>query len=278
MVQALVGMFQSLVALLSGLFAQMQVVPVYEVWNTPKGGALAKFSDAPSKAKADEVATALKVLGGTAEVRGPVNKVVLANTKNAEPTWDDIKKVLAAHEGDIPYMYLDSNGYVTVAIGNLLSSAADAQKLKFVNRTTGKDATAAEIKTDFDEVSKQTANKVASYYKKYTKLDMPAADRLALFQTRIDGFVTELQGQFPDYDSYPIRVKAALLDMAFNLGTDGVVKKFPTFTAAIKAKDWTKAAGASHRKAPVSEARNSTVKQWLEDQARADKDAAAKKN
>ena len=275
----ILNIFQTLVALFAGLFGQSQPkkVQIFEVWHAPKGGPLTRYSEAPNKPQADKVAASLKTIGGTAEVRGPIEKVVAANKAAAEPTWDDIKKVIRVHEGDIPYMYLDSNGFVTVAVGNLLSSAAEAQKLTFVNRATGKPATAAEIKTDFDEVNKQKANMLASKYKPFTKLDMPEADRSALYEKRITGFETDLRDLFPDYDKYPIRVRGALMDMIFNLGKAGLAK-FTNFCAGIKennAEGWLKAAKQSHRKPPVSEARNSAVKQWLEDAAAAEKAKAA---
>jgi GH24 family phage-related lysozyme (muramidase) len=51
--------------------------------------------------------------------------------------------------------------------------------------------------------------------------------------------------------------------MAFNLGANGLVTKFPAFTKAIKNKDWLKAAKESHR-SQVGARRNRIVRQWLE--------------
>ncbi len=276
----IVTFFQTLVALLAGLFGQSQPkkVQVFEVWHAPKGGALTRYSEAPNKPQADKVAASLKTIGGTAEVRGPVEKVVAANKPAAEPTWDDFKRVLKSHEGTIPHMYLDTVGAVTVGVGNMMPTAAQAQALGFVNRSTGKKATADEIKTDFDEVNKQTKGKLASKYKVNTKLDLPDADINALLDTRIAGFKSELKGKFPDFDLYPARVQYALLDMAFNLGTVGVTK-FTHFTAAIKLntpEGWLKAAKESNRP-QVSAERNTAVKQWLEDAAAAAKAKEAAK-
>ncbi|MCU0703149.1 MAG: hypothetical protein MUF18_04070 [Fimbriiglobus sp.] len=269
------GLWSSLVGLLLGVLPQVQTVQVYEVWHTPKGKAAVKYADAPNRATAETTAEGLRKLGGTAEVKGPVNKVVAAAAPAAELTWENVKRVIRGHEGDIPHMYLDTKGYVTVAVGQLVSSAAEAQKLTFINRATGKPATAEEIAADFAEVSKQTKGMVASKYRQYTKLDMPEDARSKLYDTRVAGFLSELKGKFPDYDNYPVRVRGALLDMAFNLGTNGLVTKFPSFTAAIKAKDWAKAAKESNRP-DVSAGRNSTIRQWLEDQVAADKAAKPK--
>ena len=60
---------------------------------------------------------------------------------------------------------------------------------------------------------------------------------------------------FPEWNTYPEPVQVALVDMAFNLGVPGLVKKFPSFVAAVKSRDW---AGASRecRRRGISEARN----------------------
>ena len=56
--------------------------------------------------------------------------------------------------------------------------------------------------------------------------------------------------------------------MSFNLGTAGLVEKFPNFVAAVNAKNWSKAAAESHRKG-IGDERNDTVKQLFNDAATA---------
>ena len=177
-------------------------------------------------------------------------------------TWVDFKKEIKVSEGSISHMYLDTVGKVTVGVGNMLPNVAAAQKLVFVVRKTKKKATAAEIKTDFDTVNKQSKGLIASSYKKHTLLDLPATAIDKLLDTRIAGFKKELKVKFPKFDKYPLTVQFALTDMAFNLGTNGVVTKFPTFTKHIKAEDWKKAAAESNRP-QVSTTRNAMVKKWL---------------
>lgn len=95
------------------------------------------------------------------------------------------------------------------------------------------------------------------------QLDLPEHEIDRLLEARIDAFRRELELMFLDFDTYPITVQFALMDMAFHLGTHGVVTKFPTFTKAIKAKDWAKAARES-RRPQVGGRRNKTVQDWLE--------------
>jgi GH24 family phage-related lysozyme (muramidase) len=188
---------------------------------------------------------------------------------------------LKEFEGAIPYMYLDTGGNVTVGVGNLLASATDAKQLGFVRRAdpaakppvTAGPAAGDEIQTDFDNVNKQTAGKIFSYYRQFTKLDLPDAVITALLNGRVTEFKAKLVAAFPDFDSYPDEACAALFDMGFNLGVAGLTSKFPTLCKAVKDKDWATAAKESHRAAPVNDDRNDWTKAQFE-KAAADAKAA----
>lgn len=180
------------------------------------------------------------------------------------PTWTDFNREIKISEGVIPHLYLDTVGAVTVGVGNMLPNVAAAQQLRFVQRTTQAPANADEIAADFDAVRQQPKGKVAGAYKAHTKLDLPAAAIDELLDARIAGFQRELRSKFADFDRYPITAQFALVDMAFNLGTHGLVTKFPKFTKAVIAKDWATAAKESHRP-QVQASRNATVRRWLEE-------------
>jgi len=171
-------------------------------------------------------------------------------------------------EGCIPYMYLDTVGKVTVAVGQMLPTAAAAQGLTFTRRDNGNRATAAEINEDYQSVSQQPSGRVASFYKPFTKLDMPEDAIDALLGRRIAEFEAALRGDFPAYDSYPDEAKLGLMDMAFNLGNSGLINKFPTFTRAARAKNW-RICASECRRVGISDARNAMTKQLFEDAAAA---------
>jgi GH24 family phage-related lysozyme (muramidase) len=179
---------------------------------------------------------------------------------------------LKEFEGAIPSMYLDTGGNVTVGVGNLLASANDAQQFGFVRRAgpgakppvTARPATAAEIQTDFDNVSQQTAGRIAGYYRRFTKLDLPDAIITELLSGRVTEFKAKLVAAFPDFDSYPGEACAALFDMGFNLGVAGLTSKFPTLCKAVKDKDWATAAKESHRAPPIDDDRNDWTKAQFE--------------
>ena len=76
-----------------------RIMPVYEVWATANAKSTPqKYSDAPTKDIADKVAKSLKVLGHTADVRGPVLRnvgvqkqlKVTPNTDTSPLTDDDL--------------------------------------------------------------------------------------------------------------------------------------------------------------------------------------------
>jgi GH24 family phage-related lysozyme (muramidase) len=179
-------------------------------------------------------------------------------------TWDDFKKEIKISEGEILHMYLDTVGAVTVGVGNMLLNVAEAQKLSFVNRLTNKLATKDDIKVDFESVNKQIKGQIAAKYKPFTKLDLPIALVDNLLDIRIEEFKNQLVLKFPKFNSFPLTAQFALLDMAFNLGTEGLINKFPNFKKAVEAEDWNKAAKESNRP-QVSTSRNETVRKWLEE-------------
>ena len=188
----------------------------------------------------------------------------------------ELRQKLAKYEGTVFHMYLDSNGYVTVGVGHLINTVADAQKLSFIDEKTKKKATADEIKTDFETVSKQQKKKRASFYKPHTKLVLEQADIDDLTNEHIDNFYKELKKIYSDFDDYPEEARLALFDMIFNLGMTALRKEWPKFNEEIKIKDWRKAADESHRP-DVSAERNMYVKDLFEKAAKnADKSKSSK--
>ena len=171
-------------------------------------------------------------------------------------------------EGCITHMYLDTVGKVTVAVGQMLPTAAAAARLTFIRRDNGNQATDGEIRQDFEAVARQTSGRVAAAYRQFTQLDMPDDAINALLDARIEGFETGLRRDFPEYDSYPDEAKLGLMDMAFNLGNQGVVSKFPSFTRAARAQRWRTCVQECQREG-ISNARNAMTKQLFEDAATA---------
>jgi GH24 family phage-related lysozyme (muramidase) len=183
-------------------------------------------------------------------------------------------------------MYKDPNGYITVGIGTRLENVNEAQGIPFhVGSDGGGLATSNQIAESYAAIS------AATYGQAYSP-DYYAPDRLpgytapALFITRAtadklrDDHILEdykaLKEIYSDlarrpygsgavsgdFDSFPDDVKVALFDMIYNLGKDGL-KKFKRMNDHIVHGDWFRAAGESHRAAPVPETRNIRVRNFF---------------
>jgi GH24 family phage-related lysozyme (muramidase) len=169
-------------------------------------------------------------------------------------------------EGSISHMYLDTVGAVTVGVGRMLPDAVAAAKLAFLRNADQAAAAAQEIKDEFSVVHGKEKGKVASFYKQFTTLHLTDATIDTLLTEDLERVVTGLTGKLPDYGSYPEKVQEALVDMAFNLGLNGLMTKFPKFVGHIKQRGWKAAAGECKR-GGISDARNNEIKQLLLDAA-----------
>jgi GH24 family phage-related lysozyme (muramidase) len=178
---------------------------------------------------------------------------------------------LLGWEGNKPFMYVDTRGYVTTGIGNKLSSGEEAMKLPWRHKATGLPATPAEIRTAFEHVQAKYAefrlahpdgNKSAGadHYEHATDLVLPPGKADELANSRIEGFVQSLRKLFPGFDAYPAPAQHALVDMIYTLGPKGLEKKFPTVVASCRAGDFTTAAKFCHRKAQANEHRAGDVR------------------
>ena len=174
-----------------------------------------------------------------------------------------LRDKLTEYEGNIPHMYLDAKGYVTVGVGHLLSTVAAAQKLPFMDYKTKKKATAEEIMADFEAVFKLPKAMLATFYKPHTKLVLTQSEINALTESHIDNFHRELKRMYLAFDQLPKGVRLALFDMIFSLGMTRLRTKFPELNKAIKSKEWQKAAQESNRP-DVNLLRNRYVKNLFE--------------
>lgn len=174
-----------------------------------------------------------------------------------------LRNNIERYEGKVKHLYLDSKGYVTVGVGHLLSTVADAQHLPF-ETSQGEAASESQIAEAFTTVSAQEGNRVASYYKKYTTLMLSDEAIDALTDKHIDSFYGELKRIYSDFDAFPTSVKLALFDLIFNLGMTSLRKKWPKLNACIAANDWIAAADNCRRRG-IADERNDYVKSLLID-------------
>ncbi|MBL8294055.1 MAG: hypothetical protein JNN08_19585 [Bryobacterales bacterium] len=176
----------------------------------------------------------------------------------------DAVKYFRDHEGVVSHMYLDIVGLVTVGVGFLLRNAEDAVALKFVNRATGKPATAEEKRRDWTAVNQQEKARRADFYKKFTQLDLPADQIDKRLEALIGEFSSSLRSRFPKFDAFPPTAQIGLLDMIYSLGPSGFFKGYPKMCGAVDRQDWA-AAGAECERGGVSPSRNKDCRQLFLD-------------
>ena len=180
----------------------------------------------------------------------------------------EIKARLKQQEGSIDHMYLDTRGFVTVGVGQLLASEEVAAEFGFVHRDSGAAATRDDIINEYRNLKSQQPGLVASRYKQYTQLILPEATIDALLEQKIDEFSAGLQKELTGFDNYPEPAKEALLDMAFNLGLNGLINKFPRLVASAKNQDWNGCAAECHRNG-IGDARNQLTESLFKQAAQA---------
>ncbi len=207
-------------------------------------------------------------------------------------------------EGNIPYMYIDKRGKVTVGVGHNLTAHRDHLTLPFLvqrferkkvaggdqgipipkTRPVGAAATKAEIQNDFDFLvkNKGLGKYLAVNLALYTTVELESAKIDEIFLKDVTSAIKTAKGELPDFDSYPVPCQAGIVDIVFNTGR----LRFPTLVRAVKAEKefagkpaserWEAAARESKRP-EVKQERNNQVHQWFMAGAAEAKTAEAKK-
>jgi GH24 family phage-related lysozyme (muramidase) len=175
-------------------------------------------------------------------------------------TFDQIMRDLLHWEGDAHHLYRDHHGLVTVGVGNLVQSAVDAIRLPFVDKKTGAPATPEQIAHAFEAIKHQPVGFAAHAYAAITNIRLSEDSVRTLAQHRLEHeFLPGLHRLFPNFDSFPAPAKRAFVDMAYNLGIEGL-GRFHQLRTAVEAGDWRAAAGECHRRTCRAE-RNDFVRQ-----------------
>jgi GH24 family phage-related lysozyme (muramidase) len=156
-------------------------------------------------------------------------------------------------EGRVPHMYRCTGGKVTIGIGHAIETPAEAVLLTW--SIDGRPATAAEIQADYARVAAAQLDLLAKAYAGLSQCRMSDPDIDALIAADVTRFTASLAARLPNWSTYPVPAQAALFDMAFNLGLDGLMGGFPHLLAAVDAGQWNVAADQCHRRG-IGESRN----------------------
>ncbi|MFP2928919.1 hypothetical protein ACLESO_27720 [Pyxidicoccus sp. 3LG] len=162
-------------------------------------------------------------------------------------TFEDMWLDIIAWEGVVPYMYLDTEGWVTVGAGNLLKSIDPktpgdklaAKTHPFQNMDAGRAATPQEITEAFNKVKAMPAKLFYTEYAQRPKIALNDAYIKQLAKARYEQeFLPAVKAGFPDFETYPRAARRGILDVTYNVGIS-VPKEWKKLIAAVKARNWT---------------------------------------
>ena len=175
--------------------------------------------------------------------------------------FDQSLAQLKSFEGCVPWMYRDTAGKVTVGVGLMLPNAAAACALPFQTEG-GVAATAEQIAAEFARVEALAMGRLPSFYRAAGALELPEAAIDEKLSAVLAGFEATLREKLAGYDALPDGVKMALLDMAYNLGPEGLLKGYPKMIHAVETGAWAEAAAESAR-GGINAARNAWTRQQM---------------
>ncbi len=171
-----------------------------------------------------------------------------------------IRNDLDRWETTILWMYLDSEGYVTVGCGTMLPDTASAKTIKFFHEKTLLPATVTEIEAAWKKLhlgantQKAAAPKKkfsALHYKNETDLRITIRTSSTLRDSHVEADYRQLKQIYPNFDLFPENAKLALFDMVYNLGPgkgktrhhrSTGLRHYNLLNAAINKEDWESAA------------------------------------
>ncbi len=165
-------------------------------------------------------------------------------------------------EGRVSHFYLDSCNEITIGIG---CKIVEPSTLPLRRKADNRLAIQSEIFADWDAVKQKQAGHTAEYYGVFCKTYLAEEDINALFEKRLGDGIHQINSELIDLRTLPDDAQVVVVDMAFNLGTYGLLT-FHNFLNALKQKppDFHRASLECHRLPPVPKERNDWARQTLE--------------
>jgi GH24 family phage-related lysozyme (muramidase) len=148
--------------------------------------------------------------------------------------------ILREFEGNVPHMYLDTRGYVTVGVGHLLASVQDAYGLPFL-LPTGLDANPHSIFNDYSAVKQSEPGRTPRYYAAIADLRLTQVSVDNLLISDITAISKGVEAHLPQLPGFPEPAQYALLNMAFQLGPAGLAH-YQRLMVACREQDWKRCA------------------------------------
>lgn len=154
---------------------------------------------------------------------------------------------LVQFEGCTTWLYCDTRGFVTIGIGNLVSSPDACAKLPLVGADESPASDEAKRAAWACVTDAFTSEKSAEFYRHLTVERLPLSEAQALVAQRLElEFIPGIRQLCHDFDAWPLPARKAIVDMAYNLGIGGLAK-FHNLISACQNQDWAAAAHECHR-------------------------------
>lgn len=125
-------------------------------------------------------------------------------------------------EGCERHLYKDSHGLETTGTGFLVATVSAALALPW-KMPDGSSATENQISEQYAAVQAAPAGHSAGFYLPLTTMRLDLADVENIAEERLqDEFLPALRRHFPHFDAYPTGWQRALVDVAWNVGANGI--------------------------------------------------------
>ena len=200
------------------------------------------------------ISASISAITATAKVAFPLEDKASGYTTRE---LKEIDESIRHFEGETDFMYVDTEGRVTVGIGFMMPDEEAAVRFPFLDFDDNP-ASAEQKRAEWRNINALARGHVASWYEDSTELYLPDDFISSHLRTLFAVNFTELNRIFPEYGDYPSAARLALQDMIYNLGMTKF-NKFVNLKAAVVRRDWETAAAESHRKIP-DESRNDAVR------------------
>lgn len=206
----------------------------------PDGGVAVVPAPAPSPAPTP-TSTAAPSSAGVPPATGASVGLIRDEVRDTWNKWSE------QFEGRVHTMYQDVKGLITSGVGNLMDCStpcANPMALALAVQWLKPDGTVAtpdEVTTEWRRVKAMPKGLFYTKYATPDALHLSDATIDALVIKQLDANAVILQKFFPDFAAFPAGAQRAILSIAWAVGA-GFPPKWPKFSAAVKAHDWTTAA------------------------------------
>lgn len=176
-----------------------------------------------------------------------------------------LKPKIIGFEGDIPHIYLDTNGFISSGVGYNVDNKDTFMSIPWRNQN--RPATQEEKEAAYNKFMELKNAKEygegydAEHFKEYSPLTMEKDMRTSAMNKHVLNAAEFLDRRYPWFRNLSPERQAAIIDIQYNTGKF-TKNEFPKLIEAAKRNDFAEMAKQSHRKG-VQKDRNDTIYQWL---------------